>query len=499
MASELETLIAAKGGTVLVPPFVSESVDYVKIRCANGHEWTPRVRNLLDSGSWCPHCYGNARCSIEELHAWALELGGRCLSGEYRGNKAHYDWECGQCRNQWKATWFNVKVCGSWCPECKTSIRELIARAAFQENFPGFEFAKNRTAIGMELDGYSEAHMLAFEHDGVQHRMRVEHFQRKEGDFEAQVARDRLKDKLCDEAGITLIRVPDRGILQHSKIRAFIRDKIAELGYAIPKELPDDATFFASVRTTRGESPYQAKALEAIKKRGGDLAVEGGCPTRTYPLHVKCAQGHVFETHYDNLSRGRWCPQCGGTAPVEAGRLRAAVEERSYELLRTENRKDGKGKNRKYITVQCPDKDHPPTEILWDNFKKGRGCQKCGRKRAGATRRADSEAVTRRLSRAGLALVESYKTMNTPAIFECAGGHRFASTVKKVEDAPEEGSCPVCIIAALEHIILVDEYGPETDPVKTQLTWRCTKCQSSFQTTYRGMRIRKKLCRNPKC
>ena len=104
---------------------------------------------------------------IEDLHAWALEQGGRCLSKAYGNQMDQYIWECGQCNHQWEASWNNVKCHLSWCPTCKSSIRELITRAAFVENFPGERFAKNQDAVGMELDGYSEKFGLAFEHDGL--------------------------------------------------------------------------------------------------------------------------------------------------------------------------------------------------------------------------------------------------------------------------------------------------------------------------------------------
>lgn len=479
---------------------MGSGITCVKVRCGKGHEWIPRVANLLYSNSWCPHCYGNVPCKIEDLHEWALELGGRCLSDKYVSNKDKYLWECGQCQHQWEATWNNVKSCSSWCPECKTSIREKITRAAFQENFPGEDFAKNHDAIGMELDGYSATQCLAFEHDGMQHRVRVKHFQREEGDFEAQLERDVRKDDLCDEVGITLIRVPDRGILPHNQIRAFVRDRIIELGYEVPEELVADAVFYTGVRAARGESPYRDEALALIEKKGGAF-IDGKalCPTVSYPLHIKCKQGHEFETYYENLKRGRWCPRCGGTAPIEDSAAAAAAKERGYDFLHTENRMGADGKSRKFITLQCPNEDHPPTEILWDNFKKGRGCQKCGQARAGATRRNTNGEIGQRLANFSLTLVGQYKTVNTPTVFECAESHRFTSTMRKVELLADETKCPVCTIEAFEGVSLMDDYGPETDPVKTRLTWRCDKCQVTFQSTYRGMRIRKKFCRNSKC
>lgn len=503
MEAKFLIAVAEKGGAVIGAPFTNASgARYAKVRCGENHEWTPRMANVVYSDSWCPKCYGNDPDVIESLHAWAAELGGRCLSGVYAGNKSKYRWECGQCQHQWDATWYNVKSHSSWCPECKTSIRETITRAAFRENFPGHLFTKDQKVIGMELDGYSAEQCLAFECDGLQHRERVPHFQRVEGAFEAQLERDSRKDERCDEIGITLIRVPDRQLLDHNQIRGFVRDKLVELGYEVPATLPDDAAFFASIRAIRGESPYLERAKTVIARLGGSLVVDGGaCPTRTFPLHVRCRQGHEFETNYDNLERMRWCPACGGTAKKSDAEVEAAVAARGYVFISTDSRST-QGKARRFVTVQCPNPTHPPTEMHWDNFKQGKGCEKCGRARIGATRRNDVDEIARRLGQIDLALADAqqYQNINTQLVLTCTNGHRFTSSVKKAEMAADGGRCPGCVIASLAEkgIVLRGEYGPDTDPVKTQLTWECTKCRTTFETTYRGIRIRKTLCRKCK-
>lgn len=424
-------------------------------------------------------------------------MGGRCLSNVYEGNKAHYYWECGQCQNQWQATWNNVKSCGSWCPECKTSIGESTARAAFQENFPGEEFGKNRTAIGMELDGYSEKLCLAFEYDGIQHREHVPHFQREEGAHEAQLGRDARKDELCEEADITLIRIPDKAILPIAGIRAFVRNAVIELGYDVPDDLPDDASFLATVRAARGASPYLNEAKDIVEAAKGELLGEG-CPTRTWPLHIRCQLDHVFVTHYDNLVRGRWCPRCAGTATKTDGEVEEAASRRGYEFLHTESRVVS-GRSRRYVTLQCPNASHEPIEMLWDNFQKGRGCQACGRADAGASRRAGTDSISEELSGLGLTLEGEYRNRNAQVTFACDEGHVFTSSVNKVKLAGAGNCCPECVIGAMEGVELVGEYGPDVDPTKTTLEWRCVWCRCTFKTTYRGLRIRKKLCRNPKC
>jgi len=435
--------------------------------------------------------------TIENLKAWANDLGGKCLSARFAGNMSMYTWECGQCDHQWDASWNNVKCHSSWCPECKTSIRETIVRAAFQENFPGEAFAKNQTAIGMELDGYSENNMIAFEHDGIQHRIRVKHFQRLEGEFEAQVQRDSKKDSLCDDNGITLVRIPDRMVLPHSGIRTFVRNIITELGYTVPTDLLSDADFFSQVRAARGESPYLEEVRKIVTEHRGDL-LGNQCPTRTWPIHVTCPKDHLFATHYDNLKRGRWCPECAHSAPKPVDEVIRASEALGYTFLYVENRPDNKGVCRKYVTLECT--KHEPFEILWDNLKKGRGCQPCGRARAGTTKRNDPTKMEDKIHAMGLNIETEYRTMSAPSVFSCdANNHRFTTTARKLEMLAGDVKCPACIADNYEDVYLMDAYTPETDPVKTILTWCCRNCEQLTQSTWRGMRIRKHRCGNKNC
>lgn len=71
------------------------------------------------------------------------------------------------------------------------------------------DFLKNpETGKNLELDCYCEEYALAVEYNGVQHYKFPSVYHKTEEEFYNQVYRDRLKRKLCDEAGIYLISVP---------------------------------------------------------------------------------------------------------------------------------------------------------------------------------------------------------------------------------------------------------------------------------------------------
>lgn len=251
------------------------------------------------------------KLELRELHEHAAARGGKFISDSYDGCRFHYLWECGTCKKQWTATWVNVKYHNSWCPHCRSSTREQVVRAAFRESFPGESFEKNQTEIGMELDGYCATHRLAFEHDGVQHRRRVTHFQRTEEDFRAQLARDAKKNELCDQEQIWLFRNPDRELLKLKDIRAYVRKQL-DASFDIAPMADDDNTFLQRAMIAGSKGGYLDESSEIVAKQGGTL-ISPTCPIRTFPMHVSCEKGHNFETNYDNLVRGRWCPICCAT------------------------------------------------------------------------------------------------------------------------------------------------------------------------------------------
>ena len=91
--------------------------------------------------------------------------------------------------------------------ECKEIVERLFKKK-FLSVRP--DWLKNpMTNRNLELDMYNEELKLAFEYDGKQHREFSARWHNSEDDFNDQVLRDKMKNKLCRLKGVTLIRVPD--------------------------------------------------------------------------------------------------------------------------------------------------------------------------------------------------------------------------------------------------------------------------------------------------
>jgi hypothetical protein len=71
-----------------------------------------------------------------------------------------------------------------------------------------FTWLKNpKTSCNLYLDGYFEKYNLAIEYDGEQHFKEVSFYNKEENSLLNLQEKDKLKDKLCKEHNITLIRV----------------------------------------------------------------------------------------------------------------------------------------------------------------------------------------------------------------------------------------------------------------------------------------------------
>lgn len=435
--------VQEKGGALVETPLAGAKT--LKIRCAKGHEWQPRVGHLAHSHSWCPMCYGNVAHTIEDMRQLAKSRGGDCLSDTYLGLMRHLTWACSE-GHRWDATPNNVKCHGSWCPHCTTNIGEEITRAALSEAFPGETFDRTRRVAwmqGLELDGYNEKLRLAFEYQGIQHAARVAHFQRDESAFEAQQERDALTAARCEAAGVYLLEVPHT--VKFVEIRKFVRACLEKANFAIAPVVLDDRKFYDSVRARGGtESARRYSRLLAVVQQKGGVCLSRQCLGIKAPVEIRCGQGHVFTTTLEAIDqpedRGtRFCPVCGGTQRKEDEELAGLVESCGFEFLDGKSVRDTASRLRRYIRVRCP-QGHE-YEVLWDNFrptvdpKTGmaapkKGCADCHHAKLGAAKAAAPMNLWS--AKSGIAPKGEYPGKDLDCLWVCSAGHEFTAKFRNL-------------------------------------------------------------------
>ena len=217
----------------------------VRWECSKGHQWSAIFHNIRNGVAWCPKCAGVIKHTIEDVKNLAHRNGGEYISGVYKSNKTKLTWRCGK-GHEWQASFNSINHLGSWCPRCINKT-EVLCGEVLMELLPNSKFIKTRALewlkVGksnypLELDFYSEELSLAFEYDGRQHSEVVPFFHKNENDLRNQIKRDKLKESLCDDNDVTLIRISYKVIYgkktkraKKKALRTFIHSELIELGY----------------------------------------------------------------------------------------------------------------------------------------------------------------------------------------------------------------------------------------------------------------------------
>ena len=203
--------------------------------CQCGFQWKACFSSVKNNKTWCPKC-ANKRLgqtyalTIEDCHLLAKNSNITCLSTVYHNSSTRMPWQC-QNGHIWETT-YNSIYRGTRCPKCNTNKTEKQVRKIFEtkfnKEFPTVKpnFLKNPvTGCNLELDGYCEELKLAFEYDGEQH-YRKAHYHTDDTNLHKQQQRDKLKDQLCKNANITLIRIP---YWEKDNLEEFIQSKIDQI------------------------------------------------------------------------------------------------------------------------------------------------------------------------------------------------------------------------------------------------------------------------------
>ena len=373
---EMHSIAAAGGGR-----FLSSAYSGAAVR----HEWKCHVENhppwlatpnSIKNGSWCPTCGGSKLGTLLEMQMIAESRGGRCLSEKYINAKTPLLWKCQyEGHPPWHAVPFNIKQ-GSWCPACSQSYGERLLRVHVQHIF-GIPFPATRPEwlIGskgrlLELDCYNEQLALAFEHQGKHHE-------------EPEVkARDLVKQKLCQQRGVTLIEVPEIGPkLRPSGLMDFLLDRIpSELRSSIVNfDAPNLEAHLAEIYSS--DQTREFRELQSIAMLRGGKLISTVYLNSSEKLSWQCSnESHPpFEASANSVKSNHWCPRCAGRKAITEEERQKCLE----ELREIAFEKEGQclsatflGGDVKHLW-KCANPAHEPWEATPYNVKQGQWCRRC--------------------------------------------------------------------------------------------------------------------------
>lgn len=329
---QLSKIAEAKHGKLVSESYQGSNVK-LTFQCSAGHQWKSTPSSIKKE-HWCVDCLYNKDHHYEELQSIAKSYGGRVVSKKYTNSSSKMTFECID-NHQWQARPSNIKK-GRWCPSCSSNRSENLVRSffefAFGKKFNGAspKWLTSNRFPKMILDGYSSELSIAFEYHGRQHYNYIPHFHDRQGNrsFEKQQERDRLVRELCIAHHVHLVEIPylDDGYSQSdflSHMRAIFKKEFG-------KEFSDDQI------NTFCQKPFMTSKLqemqETAKKLGGNCLSSKYLGARTKHLWG-CKEGHEWESVYQSIKRGHWCPYCSGNklgnplddlnkiAEIQGGRL----------------------------------------------------------------------------------------------------------------------------------------------------------------------------------
>jgi len=233
--NELRKTAAKFGGKCLEEDYKNDKIK-ILWECGKGHQWKSIYSNVKHKNRWCPKCAGNKKLNLDIIKNIAMRRGGECLSEEYINAATPLIWKC-ELDHIWKSNVNNIVSKNSWCPNCNNvGFKELICKIIFDEIFSNkFVKIKHKLILGvknkpLELDGYCEELMIAFEHQGSQHYS----FKFKNHDVKNLKENDEIKVRRCKDLGINLFIIPELFLMTKIKdLFNLIKDQANNFGITL--------------------------------------------------------------------------------------------------------------------------------------------------------------------------------------------------------------------------------------------------------------------------
>lgn len=325
----LHELAKKRGGELLSDTYLGDRMK-LRWRCANGHEWEA-APNGIQSGTWCPHCYGNIKKDVNYLRELASARNFKLISTEYKGRRGKVSWECPK-GHRWMATPAHI-ASGTGCPVC-------TGRKAG----PGNTLGELSPTVAAEWHPRKNG---ALQPDGVTN------FSNRKAWW------------LCQKGH------------EYQAVIGSRTGRGASCPYCSGKRPSEDNNLFAN---------YPAIASEWHPTLNDGQTPSNFTKASNKKVWWLCPKGHEYQAIISNRTRkGQGCPYCSGRRVSSENNLETLYPNLAREWHPTRNGskkpKDYTKASGKKVWWLCPNGHEYETVIGYRTAKKGTGCPVCaGRK-----------------------------------------------------------------------------------------------------------------------
>jgi len=333
--SDLDAHAAQLGGKCLSSEYLGWDTKHLW-QCSEGHTWESKPRMIISMGSWCPDCAGNAKYTTEGLTELVTQRGGKCLDLHYDPSKKRSIalWAC-NFEHKWSARTDTVIGRGDWCPHCKTSYGERLARQILEKLFD-VDFPKVRPTwlmwnnrMPLEIDMFHEG-LFGLEYQGPHHHRKTGY---NHDSLEQIRKRDDFKVAACAQRGVKLVVLPEfRNVSDAEACVVEMRSALRADGIAVPdREITID---YREVYINTEGAAFFEQLNTYVVSRGASL-VSNNYIGRSRNYQVVCKKhDHLFTLNESDMLRGKWCPKCKNLELLE--KYKRLVESKGGIMLSTE-------------------------------------------------------------------------------------------------------------------------------------------------------------------
>jgi hypothetical protein len=294
---EMQAAAGRKGGKCLSKKYRG-SQSHLLWECAKGHRWSAVPNPIVNTSVWCPECAGRRKFTIEEMKNLAIKRGGECLSKKYVNIQTHLEWKCAK-GHYWKSSPTCLLHSNTWCPYCAGVGRKTL------KDMQQLAHSRGGKCLSTEYKNVTtpmlwqckKGHQWKTRPINIIHRNTWCHTCSKYG-------------KLTIEEMCQIAIVRGGNCLSKKYTNSYIKlrwkCKSNHTWWATPQD----------VKNSKSWCPYCMKRARLTIERLQKIAKHRGgiCLSDKYvvgqKLLLKCADGHVWKTHANSLTSGRWCLQC---------------------------------------------------------------------------------------------------------------------------------------------------------------------------------------------
>jgi predicted lactoylglutathione lyase len=283
-----------KGGKCLSTEYVNGQ-KHLLWECKEFHTWNTSYSSI-QKGRWCPECAGVKKKNIQDYINVAESKGGQFISNEIPQNvNTDCKWECNQ-GHSWSASYNDIKSRNNWCPHClRISIKDYKMLAESK----GGKFISNEIP--------KNVHTKCM-------------WQCNEGHSWEAVYSNISQGSWCPRcAGSEKKTIKDYYILAESRGFKFLSTEVNGVNNKYLWECVKGHQWNATRGSIKkghgcpsccGLTPKNIEDVKKIAEDKGGKCLSNEIKNSKQMLKFQCDKKHVWNSNYNRLQQGNWCPFC---------------------------------------------------------------------------------------------------------------------------------------------------------------------------------------------